>query len=56
MLNLITESQEEGQGFVLTLDEIARDEPGRCSYRLCMKKFADYIVRHSELKDDHGRP
>jgi hypothetical protein len=55
MLKLITESQEEGQGFVLTLDEIAREGARKMLVQALQEEVAGYITRHSGLKDDHGR-
>jgi putative transposase len=55
MLNLITESQEEGQGLILTLDEIAREGARKMLIQALHEEVAEYIARHSELKDDNGR-
>jgi transposase-like protein len=55
MLNLITETHEERQGFVLTLDEIAREGAKKMLEQALKTEVADYIARHLELKDDHGR-
>ena len=54
MLNLITENHDERQGFVSTLDEIAREGARRMLVSALGYEVADYITRHSEFKDDNG--
>jgi transposase-like protein len=55
MLNLFTENSEERQGFVLTLDEIAREGARRMLIQALNAEVADYIAGHTEFKDDNGR-
>ncbi len=55
MLNLVTENQEERQGFALTLDEIAREGAREMLIKALGLEVAEYITRHAELKDDNGR-
>lgn len=54
MLNLITESHEERQGFVSSLDQLALEGARRMLIHAMGFEVADYIARHSELKDDNG--
>jgi transposase-like protein len=55
MLNLITETCEERQGFALSLDEIAREGAKKMLIQALHAEVAEYIVRHSGTQDDHGR-
>jgi len=54
MLNLITENCDERQGFVLTLDEIARQGALKMLTMALDLEVARYVAQHSELKDDNG--
>jgi putative transposase len=55
MLNLITESQDSGQGLFSTLDEIAREGARKMLAEALNLEVAEYLSRHSSLRDDHGR-
>lgn len=54
MLNLITVNQEERQGFIATLDEIAREGARKMLVEALGAEVADYIARHAEERDDNG--
>jgi hypothetical protein len=55
MLNLITESQDSGQGLFSTLDEIAREGARKMLVEALNLEVAEHLSRHSSLRDDHGR-
>lgn len=55
MLNLITASQEERQGFTLTLDEIAREGARKMLIEALSVEVADYVDRYANERDDNGR-
>jgi putative transposase len=55
MLNLITETPQEGQEFVLTLDAIAREGARRMLVAALNAESSQYVNHFAELKDDHGR-
>ena len=55
MFNLITENSEERQGFILTLDEIAREGARRMLEQALQAEVSDYIDRYADLKDERGK-
>ncbi|OFZ53043.1 MAG: hypothetical protein A2428_11425 [Bdellovibrionales bacterium RIFOXYC1_FULL_54_43] len=55
MLNPITESNDERQGFVLTLDEIAREGARKMLVEAIRAEADECIQRHKEVRDDNGR-
>jgi hypothetical protein len=51
----MTQFQEEGQGFVSTLDKIAEKKAHASFIQALHEGVAGYMAWHSDLKVDHGR-
>jgi transposase-like protein len=54
MLNLITQNQEDLQGFIQSLDEIARAGALQMLTAALRTEAKDFVARHAALRDDRG--
>jgi transposase-like protein len=55
MLNLVTESNQERQELVITLDDIAREGARRMLVEALRLEVDEYVKRHAAHRDDNGR-